>query len=82
MVDYTIVLTHKYAGQEWVLNGDDYDGLTWLANTNKPTKKELDDLWPIVLAEIEDAKNAKIQAKAALLERLGITQDEAKLLIG
>lgn len=82
MVDYTIVLTHKFAGHEWVLNGDDYAGLTWLSDTNKPTKKELDDLWPIVLAEIEDAKTAKIQAKAALLERLGITADEAALLLG
>lgn len=32
-------------------------------------------------AEIADAK-AKAQAKTALLERLGITEDEAKLLLG
>jgi hypothetical protein len=29
-----------------------------------------------------DAQAAKIEAKAALLERLGITEDEAKLLLG
>ena len=32
-------------------------------------------------AEIAAAE-AKVQAKAALLEKLGITQDEAKLLLG
>ena len=30
-------------GAEWVLNGDDYDGLTWLSeDIKKPTKKALD----------------------------------------
>lgn len=82
MIDYSEILARKYQGSEWTLDGDDYAGLTWLSDTNKPTKKELDDLWPIVLAEIEDAKTAKIQAKVALLERLGITADEAALLLG
>lgn len=81
MINYATILTLKYEGSEWTLEGDDYEGLTWLSDSNKPTKKELDDLWPILLEEIEDAKTAKIQAKAALLERLGITEEEAKLLL-
>jgi hypothetical protein len=34
------------------------------------------------LKTLEDAHKAKATQKAALLERLGITEDEAKLLLG
>ena len=33
-------------------------------------------------AKLEKAEQAKAEAKAALLERLGITEEEAKLLLG
>lgn len=85
MINYSTILTRKFEGSEWVLDGDDYAGLTWLSDSKKPTKKELDDLWPIVVAEIEAAKTAKIEAKAsaiAKLSALGLTEDEAKAIIG
>ena len=50
-VDYTAVLTAKYRGSQWVLNGDTYDGLEWLSDTPKPTQAELDALWPQVQYE-------------------------------
>lgn len=48
MTDYAAVLTANYPDAEWTLNGDTYDGLTWLSDTPKPTKKTLDDGWPAV----------------------------------
>ena len=81
MVDYTIILTRKYAGNEWVLNGDDYTGLIWLSDTSKPTKEELDALWELVQQEIIVEKTAKATERQEILDRLGITTDEAKLLI-
>lgn len=48
MTDYAAVLTANYPDAEWTLNGDTYDGLTWLSDTSKPTKKALDDAWPAV----------------------------------
>ena len=48
MTDYAAVLTANYLGSEWTLNGDTYDGLTWLSDTPKPTQQELDDAWPAV----------------------------------
>lgn len=47
-IDYTAVLTANYPGAQWTLNGDDYDGLTWLEDTPKPTQAELDAAWPQV----------------------------------
>lgn len=48
MTDYAAVLTANYPGSEWTLNGDTYDGLTWLSDTPKPTQAELDAAWPAV----------------------------------
>lgn len=47
-VDYPAVLAAKYPGAQWALNGDTYDGLTWLEDTPKPTQAELDAAWPQV----------------------------------
>jgi hypothetical protein len=46
MIDYAQILSVNYAGSQWSLNGDSYDGLTWLSDTPKPTQAELDALWP------------------------------------
>lgn len=48
MIDYTLILTKQYAGSEWTLDGNNYDGLTWLSDTPKPSQAELDALWPQV----------------------------------
>ncbi len=79
------ILTKRYAGTEWTLNGDDYAGLTWLSDTPKPTKEELLALWPTVQEEIAAEAQSKIDAKAsaiAKLEALGLTIDEIKTAFG
>jgi hypothetical protein len=81
MIDYATILVKNYKGQIWTLNGDDYEGLTWLSNTPKPTKETLDLQWDEVQNEIAAELQAKEDAKTALLERLGITAEEAKLLM-
>jgi hypothetical protein len=45
MIDYIQILSVNYAGSQWSLNGNSYDGLTWLSDTPKPTQAELDALW-------------------------------------
>lgn len=82
MIDYAIILSRKYAGSEWTLNGDHYEGLTWISDSKKPSKAELDKLWLVVQEEIVSEAAAKAVAKAALLDRLGLTQEEAKALLG
>jgi hypothetical protein len=82
MIDYAAILSRRYAGKEWTLNGDEYTGLTWLSDGAKPSKKTLDDLWASVQQEIADEAAAKAVAREALLTKLGITADEAQLLLG
>jgi hypothetical protein len=81
-MDYTLILNTKYPNSEWTLNGDDYDGLIWLSESKKPTKSELDAHWPELATYWDDKKAEQESTKAALLERLGITADEAALLLG
>lgn len=82
MIDYTLILRTEYPNDEWTLNGDDYEGLTWLSETPKPTKKQLDDLWKPTIEAIEQKKAEAIAARQVILDRLGITADEAVLLLG
>jgi hypothetical protein len=82
MIDYTLILTTHYKDAEWTLNGDDYEGLTWLSDSPKPTKKELDDLWEPTVEAVKQKKADAIAARQAILDRLGITADEAALLLG
>ena len=81
-MDITLILNTKYKDSFWTLDGDDYSGLTWLSDTPKPTKKTLEDLWPAVVLEVKAEAQAKIDKKNELLARLGITAEEAALLLG
>lgn len=82
MIDYAAILSRKYFGKEWTLDGDSYEGLVWNEKTAKPSKKTLDDLWPEVQAEIASEAQAKKAAREDVLNRLGITAEEAALLLG
>jgi len=82
MTDYATILSRRYADKQWTLNGDDYDGLTWLSDTAKPTKTKLDGLWAEVQQEIANEANAKIASRQAVLDKLGLTADEAAALFG
>jgi hypothetical protein len=46
--NYYLVLSTNYAGKQWSLDGDTYDGLDWLDETPKPTQAELDAQWTAV----------------------------------
>lgn len=58
------IVTSKYPGAQWVLNGDDYSGLEWLDESPKPTKKALEALWPEVQAETERAQVERARQQA------------------
>lgn len=48
MIDYAAILTANYPTDIWTLEGDTYEGITWLSSTPKPTQAELDAQWPAV----------------------------------
>ena len=70
-------------GSEFSFTDDDYSTIKWdVLEGSAPTKSEIDAaIITIKKNELLDAET-KAAAKAALLKRLGITEDEAKLLLG
>jgi hypothetical protein len=68
MIDYSVVLTRNYPDAQWTLNGDEYQGLTWLDDSPVPTQAELDAAWPQVqydreYEQVEAARRARYQAE-------------------
>ena len=65
----------------WIIYGDDFDSVIWVDDRPRCNKAEFEagfaeyDAWKV------EQDEAKATEKQALLDRLGITADEAKLLL-
>lgn len=84
-MDIAQILSRKFEGALWTLDGDEYAGLTWLSEGDAPTEAQLKKLWPTVEAEIAAEKQAKEDARLsaiAKLEALGLTVDEVQAAFG
>jgi hypothetical protein len=67
---------------EFSFNDDDYSTIKWdVLDGDAPTKKEIDAAIKQIKANELTETTTRAAAKSALLERLGITEDEAKLLL-
>jgi hypothetical protein len=63
---------------EFSFTDNDYSTIKWdVLEGSAPTAKEIAD----EIKRIKDQETAKLAEKSALLERLGITADEAALLL-
>ena len=83
MKNYTALAINKLRPNcGWSFDNYDYSTIKWFeSDTDAPTQKEIDAAIEEVKADEQAEAEAKATAKAALLERLGITQDEANLLL-
>jgi len=68
---------------QFSFNNDDYSTIKWdVLDGDAPTQKEIDAAIKKIKAdEITEAK-AKEIAKAAILDRIGLTADELKTILG
>ena len=68
---------------EFSFTDNDYSTIKWdILDGDAPTQKEIDDeIKRIKAAEITEAE-AKATARQAVLDRLGLTAEEAQLLLG
>ena len=81
----TTALEYARPSEEWTLDGDDYSGLTWLSDTKKPTKKELETAYPLAVAAKESEQAAKIAAHESAVKKLaalGLNSLEVQAIIG
>ena len=63
-MDIPAILSRKYVGSLWTLNGDDYEGLSWLSEGSAPTKKQLEALWPEVQLQVAAERVEQARAVA------------------
>ena len=85
MTDYAAVLSENYPDSQWTLNGDTYEGLTWLSDSPKPSQADLDAAWPAVQQARADAVAAREAARQSAIDKLaalGLTVDEITAAFG
>jgi hypothetical protein len=85
-VNYAIAIQKLRPNTEYVLNSDDVTQIEWIKpkNTLAITQGEFDSALSEILAEFKSEEKAKSDAKKsaiAKLAALGLTQEEAALLL-
>ncbi len=84
MEDLDLVKAIQYLkpNAQFSFENGDYSTIKWdLLEGDAPTQAEIDAAIEQVKADKITQAEAKAAQKAALLDRLGITEDEAKLLL-
>ena len=66
----------------WILTGDDFENITWVDDRPRCTKTQFEAGFAQYDAWKAEQDATKVATKQALLDKLGITEDEAALLLG
>jgi hypothetical protein len=80
-IDIIKAILHLVPEASFRIENDDLATLEWNCDLPRPTDEAIKAALPVAAKAEADATKAKEVAKAALLERLGITSEEAKLLL-
>jgi hypothetical protein len=78
----TKALLNLVPNAEWTLSGDDYSKLNWLSDGVAPTYADIEKMILSLPAKEDKAKIDAEKAKTNLLNKLGITAEEAAILLG
>jgi hypothetical protein len=76
------VLEHLIPTGGWSIIGDDFDSITYDDGVKPVTKKQFDDAYKIIDSIKENQVKAKEAQRQAIADRLGLTADELKVLLG
>jgi hypothetical protein len=73
------ILLFRFENDDWTLSGENYEGLTWLSESEKPTLEELENLWDEVESELQAKADAVVATRSSALAKLaaiGLTPEE------
>ena len=79
--DIRLALESLMPEAKYSLAGDDYENIDWVSDFDKPTIEQIEAEIKLLPKKKASELKAKETAKAALLTKLGITADEAALLL-
>ncbi len=66
----------------WIISGDDFDSITWVDDRPRCTKAQFEAGFAEYDAWKAEQDATKATQRQALLNRLGVTEEEAQLLLG
>ncbi len=72
----------EYFGSTTANTKECFDELNWLDTRTKPTWKQVQDAYKSLPDEIKNPEAARAAQRAALLDRIGLTADELKTILG
>lgn len=81
MANANQVLSMLCPNVEWTITNDDFNSIIWNDGVAPITEKQFKDGFAAFDAWKAQQDTAQAAEKTALLERLGITEQEAKLLL-
>lgn len=84
MENYLVAAIRKLKpNSEFSFSNDDYSTIKWdVLEGDAPSQDEIDAAIKAVKAEEKAEIKAKAAQRQAILDKLGLTSDEAKLLLG
>lgn len=77
-----LALANLMPEAKYSLAGDDYADIVWVSAEPKPTKAAIEAEIALLPAKLEQAAADRESSRNALLAKLGITAEEAMLLLG
>jgi len=63
-MDISLILTKIFLGKKWTITGTSYEGLVWLDESKKPTKKDFEKMWESVVDEEYNETNKNNRKEA------------------
>jgi hypothetical protein len=72
----------EYFGSTTENTKECFDNLNWQDARPKPTWKQVQDAYKVLPEEIKNPEATRATQRAAILDRIGLTSDELKTILG
>ena len=80
-MDLSACIAYLKPGAEWTMDNEDISTLKFLTNDDAPTLAECEAIWPEVKAKLDEIAASRQKARDAVLAKIGLTEEEARLLL-
>ena len=80
-MDLSACIAYLRPNAQWTMDNEDIATLTFLSDHVAPTLAECQAIWPEVKAKLDEIAASRQKARDAVLAKIGLTEDEAKLLL-
>jgi hypothetical protein len=80
-MDLSACIAYLRPDAQWTMDNEDIATLTFLTDDLAPSLEDCEAIWPEVKAKLEEIAEARQKARDAVLSKIGLTEDEAALLL-